>query len=1130
MRQLRYLLLILFCGFFTKQVNATHIFGGELDYTHVVGNTYNLRLIIYADCAGNSNLITNLYTATPSIKVYNNTALQTTLFLNLLPGSGIDVSPVCPAQINSTTCTNGTLPGVRQFIYTGSYTLPTTSANWRFYFDAELNIANNQTGRSSNITNIIQTSPTTKLTLEATLNNLTAPNSSPTYSTIPTPFFCINTAQNYNQGAVDPNLDVLTYALVNAIDVGFPPNYSPIGYQAPYTFSDPLAYTPGTFSFNNVNGQLAFTPNAVQNSLVVSKVTETRAGVVVGTSMREMTFVVLPNCTNVPPVSVIGTATGGNLINANTVNVCQGASSMSLNINPTDANGNNILVTATGLPVGATANITNNNTSSPSVLFSWNSPTPFAIGVYNFFLNLQDDGCPLANNQTIAFTINVVPQPVLTAIVTNATCANGNVGTITATATNGVAPYQYGIGGALQNTGSFTNVAPGAYVVTAKDINGCIGSTNVTINQQIGATIAGVTKTNASCSPGCDANITINSVGGLAPITYSIGGGFQASNSFNNVCVGTYTVTVIDANLCTSTNVVTITNPVIPAITSLNKTDASCTPGCDGTITNITVAPAAAYTYSSNGGAFQAANAFNNLCVGTYTIVAKDANQCSASSVVVISNPSSPSISNVGVTLASCIPGCDGGINSITAGGATPPYTYSFNGSPFQGATVFAGTCAGTYTLVCKDAAGCLGSSVVTIATQPKPNIVSISNTLASCIPGCDAISTITAASPVAAPLTYAINGGALQASNAIGNLCPGIYTITVSDNKGCTSTSTTAVFIAANPTVVSADSKNISCFGQKDGSININVAGTGTVNYLLQPAGLNNTTGVFAGLAQGNYTVIAADSKGCTVTRSITIVEPAILAWSSVTKRDKTCKTQNNGQIIANAIGGTPVFNFVMQPGNVNTTDGNFNNLSAGTYTVALTDGRGCSINTVVTILPPVNPLEITTTSESIKCSGTNGGAFAQIFAVNGVPPYSYAWNTIPAQYTAQVTGLYAGSYIGVAVDANGCAESDTIFLQDPTYCCDKIFVPNAFTPNQDGKNDNVFPQTETNIQLKDYTIFNRWGEQVFYTTDINEKWDGGFKGKDSYQLGTYFYLLRYKCLINDKDYVKKGDIILIP
>jgi gliding motility-associated-like protein len=1121
---------ILLCTFFAKKVSATHIFGGEIDYTYVSGNTYNLRLIIYADCAGSSTLITNLYSATPVILVYNNTTLTTSLNLSLLPGSGIDVSPVCPSQINSTYCTNGTLPGVRQFIYTGQYTLPSASSMWRFYFNADLNISNNQTGRSSNITNIIQTNPTTKLTLEATLNNLTAPNSSPTYTTIPTPFFCINVAQNYNQGAVDPDLDILSYTLVNAIDVGNPPTYSPIAYLFPYTFADPLAYTPGTFSFSATTGQLAFTPNVVQNSLVVSKVTETRNGVVVGTSMREMTFVVLPNCTNVPPVSVIGAVSGATSISPTVVTACQNSSAIGLTLNPTDANGNNITVTSSGLPAGASATVTSNGTSSPTVNFNWPAGTGFTIGTYIFYLNLQDDGCPLANNQTIAFTINIVPVPSVTAVVVSATCANGNVGSITATGANGVGPYTYSTGGAFQSSGSFPNMAPAAYIVTVKDANGCTGSTNATINQQIGAILTSVTKTNATCFPGCDANITATSTGGLSPITYSIGGAFQSSGVFNNVCIGTYTVTVIDGNLCTSTSVVTVTNPVTPTITAVTETDASCAPGCDATISNINVTPAAVYTYSLNGGPFQASSTFNNLCVGSYTIIAKDANQCTASSIVIISNPNPPSITSVSTDFASCVPGCDGGIAGITVSGTAPPYTFSLNGSAFQNSQLFPNKCIGTYTLVVKDAVGCTSMSAVTIATQPSPNIVTISNTTASCVPGCDAVSTITATSPVLSPLMYKANTTAYQNSNVINNLCPGVYTITVVDNKGCTSSSTTTVLKSPNPTIDNSNAINITCYGKNDGIINMAVTGVGAINYLLLPSNILNTTGNFTGLSQGNYSIVATDSKGCTVSNAFVIIEPAILAWQSVTKRDKTCKSQNNGWIEAKPMGGTQPYSFVMQPGSLNSTTGSYTNLDAGTYSITLTDASGCSINTTVIILPPVNPLEITSDFESIKCTGTFNSGWAEIYPFNGMPPYSFVWNTIPPQYTARATELFGGTFIGVASDANGCSESDTVTLVDPSYCCDKIFIPNAFTPNGDGINDAVNAITETNIEFRDFSVFNRWGERVFFTTNISDKWNGSLRGKDNFELGVYFYLIRYKCLINNNDYTKKGDIILIP
>ncbi len=145
-------LIGLFAGAFSAK--ASHILGGELFYTYVSGNTYKITMIMYGDCSGSAAAFQGLTTATPQIQVYNGATLVQTLVLTSQPGSGVNVSPVCPDEANNTTCNGGTLPGVKKFIYAANITLSTTSANWRFRSLGDL-LNNTVTGRSNAITNAL---------------------------------------------------------------------------------------------------------------------------------------------------------------------------------------------------------------------------------------------------------------------------------------------------------------------------------------------------------------------------------------------------------------------------------------------------------------------------------------------------------------------------------------------------------------------------------------------------------------------------------------------------------------------------------------------------------------------------------------------------------------------------------------------------------------------------------------------------------------------------------------------------------------------------------------------------------------------------------------------------------------
>ncbi|HOZ52968.1 MAG TPA: gliding motility-associated C-terminal domain-containing protein, partial [Chitinophagaceae bacterium] len=121
----------------------------------------------------------------------------------------------------------------------------------------------------------------------------------------------------------------------------------------------------------------------------------------------------------------------------------------------------------------------------------------------------------------------------------------------------------------------------------------------------------------------------------------------------------------------------------------------------------------------------------------------------------------------------------------------------------------------------------------------------------------------------------------------------------------------------------------------------------------------------------------------------------------------------------------------------------------------------------------------------------------------------------------------LYYGWYFVHVTDALGCETDDTIYI-NPGPCCESVYIPNAFTPNSDGENDQWKLVTSTGLNIEQFAVFNRWGEKVWFTRDQRSSWDGKQNGADV-QVGTYFYLLRYRCLTDGKMYVKKGDITVL-
>lgn len=468
-RKLYTLLLITTLLTFVR-AGATHIYGGELLYTYETGNTYTIKLVLYGDCGGLN--FPHLAGATPTINIYNGNVFYRSLMIPEDSALRVEVSPVCDKDKDKTKCVDrvaGTLPGVTRFIYDMQTTLP-PAANWRIVFAGEMNNGT-QAGRSTDITNITTGQGGGQLMyLVATLNNANGHNSSPQYTSIPTPFYCINREQHYNQGAVDPNGDSLAFTLINALSGG-----AATQYIAPYTGASPLQTAQGRFSFDNNSGQLDFLPDMVQRSLVVNKVTEYKNGVEIGSSMREMTFIVLDNCQNNAPKGDIDSASvSGGAANKNTINVCVNTPGILFSIPAYDADSNKVTVAINNLPAGATANVTGNGSGTTLINVSWNTEN-VPVGNYYMYITYTDDACPLYSSQTIAYTIKVVnPIAIKREIIQPTNCLFLEKEKFTIT--EGVSPFKITITGKGGVVRTYTDIEseladsldPGEYTLTAE--------------------------------------------------------------------------------------------------------------------------------------------------------------------------------------------------------------------------------------------------------------------------------------------------------------------------------------------------------------------------------------------------------------------------------------------------------------------------------------------------------------------------------------------------------------------------------------------------------------------------------------------------------------------------------------
>lgn len=639
---------------------------------------------------------------------------------------------------------------------------------------------------------------------------------------------------------------------------------------------------------------------------------------------------------------------------------------------------------------------------------------------------VQDaNGCQFSTTATVPSSSGPTALVVTT---TNAPCG-GSTGTITIGAvTGGVAPYTYSVNAsAFTATTSYSGFAAGTYVVIVKDVNGCTFSVNAVVNPTPGPSALVVTNTSTTCG-NSNGTITIGTVtGGTAPFTYSVNGSaFTSSTSYTALAAGTYTVIVKDANGCTFTTTTTITNIPGPTAVATTLTNTTCS-NANGTVNiGVVTGGTAPYTYSFNGSGFTGTTSYTSLMAGTYTIVVKDANGCTFTTTVTLTNSPGPTAQATTTNPSTCGLS-NGAINIGATTGGTPAYTYSFNGGGFSTTTSYTGLAAGTYTVTVKDANGCTFTVNPVITNVPGPTALATTVTNSTC-GGANGAITIGATTGGTAPYTYSVGGSPLSTTTSYTGLLANTYTIIVQDANGCQFTTTATVNdlsgLVANITGIT----NVSCFGGSNGSVTVTASGsTAPYSYSFN-GGTFGSSGTFSGLTQGSYTVTAKDGNGCTVTVNVPITQPSVLNGNIVSQTNVLCFGGNTGAVTVSATGGTTPYSFSLDGGTFGSST-SFTGLTAGTHTITVKDGNGCTTPITVVITQPTL-LALATSVTNAICTAANGSA--TVVATGGTPVYTYQWtpSLVGTPTAATDNGITAGNYTVTVTDNNGCIKTAPVIV----------------------------------------------------------------------------------------------------
>ncbi len=1001
------------------QSSASHIYGADLFYTHISGNTYKVTLRAYGDCAG--SVFPALATSSPTILVTRDATNISYTTLNLtLEAPGLEVSPVCASQLSSTACNGGTNPGVKQFTYSAQVTLNNTSNLWKFRFNGTMGAASSA-GRSNSITNV---ATGTTLGLEATLNRSQGANSSPNYTTIPTPFFCVNKPQGYNPGAIDPNADSLSFSLVTGLNS----NIGNVSYNFPYTATNPLA-TSVAMVFSALTGQINFTPNITQQSLVVSQVTEYKNGQVVGTSMREMTFVVLSSCNNTAPAGIPTAAVNATIKDSTTLRACGSAGTISFSLNPTDANNDSIDVTYAGLPAGATLTISGNGTTAPLGSFSWNV-TGVAAGDYTFFVTYTDRGCPLSSKRTTAYTIHIDPVPTYTyALQTAATCGAKGIFTLTPNAPD---PRTVLIKSGTVTVLSYTNrttdildsLLPGTYTVLTTDTAGCTSTLSFTL-----AAPTPITATTVATAPLCrgaaGGTLSVTPVNATAPYEFSFNNGvYGPASTFSGLTPGTYNVKVRDAQGCLlNTNVVVPDTPDMVA--GFTRALPPCNAFASGQIILNASNGIAPYTYALGSSAYGASGTFSGLAAGTYVLHIKDGRGCIKDTTVLL--PDSIRVTaQVTVDSVQCFGNADGKV-TLVAGGANAPYTYAQGTGAFGNSGLFAGLPAGPETFHIKDANGCFLDTTVTVKAPSEINAI-LTPAAATCF-GIANGQIAVVASGGSGVLAYSLDGITYSSGSTFTGLPAGSYTVRVKDSKNCIKTFSNNTITQPTALVLSYVAVQPLCNGAANGSLTLSGSGaTPGYTYALG-SGAYGSNNAFTGLTAGPYLLRIKDTKGCTTDSTYVLGQPARVGMS-VSVKQNTCNSLSNGVVNLTGTGGVSPYTFSKNGSSFFPT-ASFSSLPAGTFIFQIKDAKGCIKDTTLTIIDSI-VVKGTVSTTNALCRDSASGTITLVGS-NGVTPYTYTFNGSLNNASGVFTGLPAQLWPVRITDALGCLFDTAALIGQP-------------------------------------------------------------------------------------------------
>ena len=732
-----------------------------------------------------------------------------------------------------------------------------------------------------------------------------------------------------------------------------------------------------------------------------------------------------------------------------------------------------------------------------TTLFAQNAPTMVNMSAEEYQVVVTDDnGCVLTDS--IAIT---EPQELSGTAVTlsDIDCFGGSDGELNLTPSGGSPPYSFNWVNSQNvpygSSEDLNNIPASVYTVLITDFNSCTYQMDHEIFQPSTAIFVESQITDVKCFGENTGEIELNIQGGTSPFEISWSNG-QTTDHISNLSSDTYTYTVIDANLCTFSNAVTIDQPVEELDVNYSVTDVLCHGDHTGSIALTPSGGTAPYSYSWANTTFQlsvVSSSLNNFPSEDYIFQVTDSQGCLISDTLSIQEPD-PLSANFSVTHILCN-GDSSGVISTNIAGGNDPYSYVWTNGAVSGDLEFLPS--GNYELLITDDNNCTILEQV-LVEQPEMGL-STSHQIesVSCYNGDDGSIDVNIQGGTT---PYDFSWSSQDTTSSIDNLSGGMYELIVTDANACIYIDSIIV-PQPDPITLNEVVQPPSCYGFSDGNIDIEPEG-GTAPYQFtwfdSDFVLASQDEDIDSINTDIYQLEILDSNLCFYEVFIEVNEPDSLSVDYVLSTSP-CPGESSGVIEIVASGGSPEYFYLWSNGAETDV---LENVGSGTYDVEVFDTKGCT-DSLSILVPFVDPILMTFEITNLSCIDQVDGS-AIVSATGGYGGYSYNWyddsdlsfheNLDNAWYTLTVT------------DVLDCQAIDSVFIESSGVSC--IDPVNTFTPNGDDYNDTWIIDNLELYPNAEIFIYNKWGNLVYTQKEAYAPWDGNVNNKPL-PSDTYYYII---------------------